>query len=307
MSSDRKVEGKVCCDSLEQCFMKHVIEAEYDLHAKCLRSLLEHKDDVNHDRYTHMQLLLDYGEIILDVASAESKQCISRLLECKAKVNQADVYGETPIFHASRKGHLNTAKLLLDHKANIHQPNKYADTPFFIALSEGRLFIAKLLLDHKAEVNQPTKYGETPLCIALCHDHPRVARLLLKHKANVNQVGSYGQTPLHVATQKRNADIIRVLVEHKANINQFDEEGETPLFVSSTRGYASIARLLLECKANVDHVDHVNIHGYTPYDMAVENRKYDTANVLFNRRVKPVLLHYLYDDVSNMVLSYAEI
>lgn len=157
--------------------------------------------------------------------------------------------GETPLFIASQKGHLEIVQLLLtEGKANVHKATVNGETPLFVACKEGRLEIVRfLLLEGKAKVDRATILGATPLFISCQEGHVEIARfLLMEGKANVEKaIRSSSCTPLLIACHKGHLDIVQILlIEGKANVET--NASMTPLSLACAKQHLKIIRLLLK-------------------------------------------------------------
>lgn len=73
-------------------------------------------------------------------------------------------------------------------------------TPLYYASRQGHVDIARRLLEHAADPNQTTSSdGTTPLMMAADHHHASVINLLLEFKATIDQKDTNGYTALMIA------------------------------------------------------------------------------------------------------------
>ena len=110
---------------------------------------------------------------------------------------QADCQGTTPLYEASRMGHVDVVKTLLaDQRVNVNQPNIYGATPLFILSTvpsyhptrqpswyDQSLEVVKLLLaDPRMDPNKlATSYGNpNAISVAVRVGNLEVVRLLLR-------------------------------------------------------------------------------------------------------------------------------
>ena len=68
-------------------------------------------------------------------------------------VNHSDKYGRTALYFASRKNHVDAARLLLKNKADVEKAADEGDTPFFIACTNGYDKLAQDLHKGGANIN----------------------------------------------------------------------------------------------------------------------------------------------------------
>lgn len=75
--------------------------------------------------------------LVHKAAETGSWGCIEVLAKAGAKVNQADVSGETPLHRALARRHLDASRMLLDLGANPNSRNAYGATPTLYAAEAG--------------------------------------------------------------------------------------------------------------------------------------------------------------------------
>ena len=153
----------------------------------------------------------------------------------------------TPLFFVALCGFSGLAKHLivtrtLDVNANVH----FNWTPLFAASRNGHVDVAQVLLDHGADVNVADALGQVPLLWALDHGHPMLVQLLLKHGANVNMQTSDNRFPLRSSVLLGNVEDVRLLLDHGADVHIQCMEGLTPLQLAARLEHRDIAQLLLD-------------------------------------------------------------
>lgn len=139
------------------------------------------------------------------------------LIQNGANVNQANVFGKTPLFYAIEFNRLDIIKLLLDNGANVNQ--KYINNNEKLALSANigsntPYFITFCALEHTSK---------NVLMHAAAYGNVEILKLLISKGANFNAVDDLGFNALDFALsagKKENADYLKSL-GLKANENLF--------------------------------------------------------------------------------------
>ena len=69
-------------------------------------------------------------------------------------------------------------RLLLDRGADVNRGDDCGQTPLWVACLKGHLDVARLCLERGADANRATEKGTTPLAIAQKKGHAAVVALL---------------------------------------------------------------------------------------------------------------------------------
>jgi serine/threonine-protein phosphatase 6 regulatory ankyrin repeat subunit B len=86
---------------------------------------------------------------------------VKHLLERGATLDQPDVQGRTPLFHAVLGNQPETVSFLLDAGADVNPADAFGDTPLMLACAKGRGELAALLLARGADVSLRNQEGRT--------------------------------------------------------------------------------------------------------------------------------------------------
>ena len=207
-----------------------------------------------------------------------------------------DTYGnilkETPLYTASKWGHLRIVEILLNAGAKTSILDSFGWTPLMTACEGGHLEVVRLLLLREADPNLAAADGLTPLLIAVRKGHFQLTGLLLSYKANPNLPTKQYQaaldvqkidnrleeklkeegaslTPLTIACENGQLELANLLLTHQANPNQARADGATPLHLAAQKSYFQIATLLLAHNADPKQQDKA---GLTPLDVATDRK-----------------------------------
>lgn len=186
-----------------------------------------------------------------------------------AEVNSVDKTGQTPLYAASAKGHLNVASQLITAGAKINQTSNEGTTPLFVASAMGHFDIVECLVIAGAEVDKVAKEdGTTPLLMASIMDHAKIAECLVNAGADVNQADKDGVSPLFFACQSGHLRVVEGCAQVGADLNKARDDGVTPLLIAIMMRRLKIVQCLV--KAGADTNKAMN-NGFTPLLVATAN------------------------------------
>lgn len=108
------------------------------------------------------------------------------LLETRNFATDAeDVWGQTPLFHAAREGHVQCLRLLVDDfDFDVCHEDKAKQTALFYACREGRTDAVDWLVQRGADVNHIDLNGDTPLFYAARDNREETIGTMLDLGAN---------------------------------------------------------------------------------------------------------------------------
>ena len=70
------------------------------------------------------------------------------LLERGLDLNDADLYGQTPLYYAAKENRINIIHKLIEKKVDLNKKDEIAgQTPLFYAAKEGHLEMCKILVE----------------------------------------------------------------------------------------------------------------------------------------------------------------
>jgi ankyrin repeat protein len=164
-------------------------------------------------------------------------------------------YDGTPLFGASRNGHLEVARVLLENGADVKARDNKHRAPLHWASKRGRVEVVRILLEHGADAKVQDDRGRSPLHRASQHGHVEVARILLESDADQLAHDKKGRTSLHWASKRGHVAVARVLLSHGADVEAQDINTRTPLDRALERGHLDVARVLFEHGADTNTLE----------------------------------------------------
>lgn len=214
-------------------------------------------------------------------------------------VDPKDDDGETPLIHATRQGHLQTAKYLLDHGADPSVASSLGATALHHAAGIGNTELMKLLLAKGVDVESESDAG-TPLVWAAGHGQQDAVKLLLQHNAKPNtenddgvtallsavaagslpclevlieaganpNIRAGGATPLHIAADSGNIEVIKCLLRAGGDPNTCDDDGLKPIQVAAWSNNREVVELLLPVTSSIPGVSNWTVDGIIEHTLA---------------------------------------
>ena len=251
-------------------------KAQVEASSQALFALKEHSANSRYSQKFSKGMI----ELYL-VAYFGIKAIVKLLLEKGADVNAADQFGRTPLYQATKRGHIDIIKLLLEKGADVNAVNSFGRMPLSWASGRGHINIVKLLLEKGANIEAADQDKRTPLYWATVRGHIDIIKLLLEKEANIEAADQDKRTPLYWANKMGHIDIIKLLLEKGANVNAVDRFGRMPLYWAFGNRNVDIVKLLLEKGANIEAADQDK---RTPLYWATVRGHIDIIKLLLRRR-----------------------
>ncbi len=227
------------------------------------------------------------GVSLLEATYTGDVKQVAALIKAGADVNEANLFGATPMSEAARRGDTEVLKLLLKAGASPESANAEGETALMAVARTGNVEAAKLLLKAGAKVDAREKWGgQTALIWAAAQNQPAMIKLLAARGAAVDarsavrdwdrrmtaeerpkDLNRGGMSALMFAARDGSMEAVRALLAVGAKVDFTDPDGSTPLLVALMNGHWDVARLLIESGADVNHWDW---WGQSPLYMAVD-------------------------------------
>lgn len=171
-------------------------------------------------------------------------------------VNEVNELGETALYTAAEKGHLEVVKELLKYsnKETIMRKSRLEFDTLHIAASQGHDAVVKLLLDHDPSLCQTRSQGNaTPLITAATRGHTAVVKELLSKDPSLLTIPrSNGKNALHLAARSGHVEIVEALLKEEPLLGRrTDKKGQTALHMAVKGVSSEVVKLLLEADAAI--------------------------------------------------------
>ncbi|CAI9098144.1 OLC1v1034736C1 [Oldenlandia corymbosa var. corymbosa] len=204
-----------------------------------------------------------------------------------AVVNEVNELGETALFTAAERGHIDVVRELLPYttKEGITMKNRSGFDPLHIAASRGHQAIVQLLLDHDPELCKTVgPSNATPLISAATRGHASIVEELLSKDSSMLEISkSNGKNALHFAARQGHVEVVRVLLEKDPQLaRRTDKKGQTPLHMAVKGVSCSVVRLLL--RADAASVMLPDRFGNTALHVATRKKRGEIVNELLMLR-----------------------
>ncbi|KAK1400081.1 PGG domain-containing protein [Heracleum sosnowskyi] len=168
-----------------------------------------------------------------------------------AVVHEVNELGETPLFTAAERGHINVVEELLPYmtKEGLAMKNKTGFDALHIAASQGHQAIVQLLLDCDPELSKTiAQSNSTALVSAASRGHTSVVKVLLEKDPSLIHIPrSNGKNALHLAVRQGYVEIVEALLAKETQLpRRTDKKGQTPLHMAVKGVSSEVVRLLLQ-------------------------------------------------------------
>ena len=144
--------------------------------------------------------------------------------------------------------HRDVVALLVGLGGDINQRDIFGFSPLFHACKEQYPKMINLLLDFGADIDQKTSAGDglTALMEACCNSANEPVEILLRRGAKLDPVNPHGLTALNLACVKGQLNHLDKLISKGADVATPDRHGHTALCAAANKEHTNIMLRLLE-------------------------------------------------------------
>jgi ankyrin repeat protein len=232
-----------------------------EFHAEMEASRLQHEAE---DLEQECSAPYDSDIPLFRAAESGSAQCVRLLIERGANINVRDNAGCTAMYSAAS---IEVMRELMRAGLPIDDADMYGSTPLNNALGSGESALARVraFIEAGANVNATHDRGYTVFMSALMNSYdpqPTLLRLLIELGADPHAVSELGWNAFHAAVgsfdNSDNETALRVtmgyLKELGVAIDHRNNRDQTPLAVAIERGSGLLVRVLCDLGANANAV-----------------------------------------------------
>lgn len=242
---------------LAQKLIRWIVENDYVNVREAWSAAFEEQDD-------------DYEldpELMLAIQRNSDISEIEELVNMGASVDFQDSSGNTPIAYAIENNSYDVVKYLIENGANLYTIDIYDQSPLYIALKKGDKGIIALILENLEMIDDPN-IRDIVMDILDLNDIALVETLFEKDIDPDMVINNEGDTILIYSIKaKLNPEIVDFIMEKGASLENSDVDGNTPLMIALKQKYYD--RELIQTMIDLtDDLDTENIFEETPVQLA---------------------------------------
>ncbi|MFT7807240.1 ankyrin repeat domain-containing protein 22 isoform X1 [Arapaima gigas] len=183
-----------------------------------------------------------YSQSICQAAYNNDIYQVTHLVKMDAKnLNiQDEIFGDTPIIAACRRGNLQTVKYLLEQNADVSIRNKKERTCLHYAARRTFTVLDSLMII----VLMPILLIGYFIMLEKQRRTVTLMRLILNSNVDIDAVDYEGNTALHYACQRKSDHLIRLLLEKNADMSIKNRDNETPLDIAKRLKFRKTVNIL---------------------------------------------------------------
>lgn len=202
-----------------------------------------------------------------------------------AVVNEVNEVGETALFTAAEKGHLDIVVELLKYseRDNIARKNRSGFDALHAASREGHLAIVQVLLNHDPTLSKTFgPSNATPLISAATRGHVEVVNQLLDQDSGLVELSkANGKNALHFAARQGHVEIVKALLNKDPQLaRRTDKKGQTALHMAVKGTNSDVVKALVDADPAI--VMLPDKFGNTALHVATRKKRSEIVNVLLH-------------------------
>uniref|UniRef100_A0A7N0RIH3 PGG domain-containing protein n=1 Tax=Kalanchoe fedtschenkoi TaxID=63787 RepID=A0A7N0RIH3_KALFE len=200
-----------------------------------------------------------------------------------AVVNEVNELGETALFIAAEKGHIDVVRELLKYttEEGLRLKNRCGFDPLHTAAMQGHQAIVQVLLAVDPELCRTVgQSNATPLVSAAARGHVGVVKELLSKDTGLVEISkSNGKNALHLSARQGHVEIVKALLSKDPQLaRRTDKKGQTALHMAVKGVSCRVVKLLLDADAAI--VMLPDKFGNTALHVATRKKRVEIVNKL---------------------------
>lgn len=235
---------------------------------------------------------------VFQAANAGKTQLVAYLLKKGVNINALNEENWNLLHVASRKGHVDLAKLLLGSSPPIHinaQTNT-GWTALLMAVYINHSDLVRLLIQKGANLDLYNQERWTAFHIAAKAGNVEILEELLKKskqpRSSINSQNTQDWIPLHLACMENHLSVISFLIQKGSELNTASITGWTPLHVATAQSHPQAVKTLLSLglQRGLD-MDNKDADGWTALHIAAYQGDSDIVKILLEKGARLALLN----------------
>ncbi|PKU84280.1 Ankyrin repeat-containing protein [Dendrobium catenatum] len=200
-----------------------------------------------------------------------------------AMVNEVNEVGETALFVAAEKGHLDIVVELLKYtdKEGVTRKNRSGFDVLHVASREGHQAIVQALLDLDPKLSRTFgPSNTTPLISAATRGHKEVLQMLLAQDSGMVELAkTNGKNALHFSARQGHVDVVKALLDKDPQLaRRTDKKGQTALHMAVKGTNCDVVKALVDADPAI--VMLPDKFGNTALHVATRKKRAEIVNAL---------------------------
>lgn len=266
-----------------------LIESAQNGDAETLKTMLEHKADIN---YCHSPS----GFTALTWAARRGHTKVVEVL-LQFEIDKEQI--QEALRWSAAFDHIDIANRLIDHGADIDKENEFGNTALNRAAFNGRINMIRTLFNRGANIDYKNIYGTTALIVASRKNQVDAVRELLDLGANIDHQNEDGDTALIFAAHDGSIDVVRELLKQGVAIHLENEREKNAVKIAYASDHKNIA---IEIKNEIEKRKQIK------REIEISFAGTPLSHLTFFEKINPfrkkVSDHYLPKEIINMIGDY---
>eukprot|EP00257_Ricinus_communis_P023414 XP_015583393.1 ankyrin repeat-containing protein NPR4 isoform X1 [Ricinus communis] len=229
-------------------------------------------------RYGH----LDIVKLLIEHTRAQHQDLESAGEAVRQMLRMTNKSKETALHEAARNDHPDLVELLIEQDPDfVHSSNDFGETPLYLASERGHLEVVVIMLKACTSLAYGGPNGKTALHAAAMHRHGGIVHAILDKKTSlVNKADEMGWTPLHYAAYIGASRVVKQLLGYDKYVAYAADKARrrTALHLAACQAnIKSMREIIFKCPDCCKLVDN---RGWNVAHYAVISKSDDALKIL---------------------------